>query len=108
MRRKSDWLRETHDMLQAYAVWCMSHLERSALGYPSKCWVDNPGESHRSAGAIVPDIAMPPQVARVDRVIRRGIRQDIELLFKQKYFKGFRLSRYKDQQLLIYMNAKLE
>lgn len=60
-------------VLEDWAAWTAGHVEASAIGYPSSTVEgrakDGLVRSGQPAGSIVPDVMMPPRIARIDRLL---------------------------------------
>ncbi len=59
-----------HTRLTDWGEWCLSHLEQSSIGYPSRTQ-ETANIRSGWVGAICPDVMKPPRVASVDAIIRR-------------------------------------
>jgi len=97
-------------MVHWWANWTNNRMERSAIGYPSSTVEGrlNDGliSSGMPAGAIVPDVMMPEDVAKVDRAVKM-MPEDLSVAVRGFYLEGEDVSRRRVNEALVWLSARL-
>ena len=107
-RQRRNYLSDTASMVNSWASWCLLNLPCNSISYPSSTAEARAGQGQGSnkPGSIQPNLMMPKPVQRVDRAIQ-GIPPDLYQHIEDKYFAGKQVSRFKEDQALIWISARI-
>jgi len=107
-RPRRDYLSQTASDLASWASWVLRFMPTSAIGHRS-CTAEasaGQGRSENRPGSSDPCLMMPKDVQRVDTALR-DIPADLYKPIEDKYFIGRNVSRYRLDQSLIWISARI-
>lgn len=105
---RRDWLERAHVMAWSWAEWTVTHVECSAIGYPSRTGearlAEDGGQGGAVARCVVPDVVMPHHVAVVDRAVK-VMPQKLRETLEQKYLHGGEVARRSLTEALTWLSG---
>lgn len=108
MRQRREYMSQAASDLASWASWVLRFMPGSAIGYPSSSVEARMGQGKGSnkPGSTCALLMMPKDVQRVDRALR-DIPDDLYQPIEDKYFVGKDVSRYRLDQSLIWISARI-
>ena len=97
-RQRRDYLQRVHDALVWWAEWHHTHIEMSAIGYPSMTLERRMMDGRLCSGgavacSIAPEVLMPRSIARVDRAVRE-MPAELAGAVRRNYLEGEAVPRH--------------
>ena len=107
-RPRRDYMSQTASDLAAWASWVERFMPANSISYPSSSVEARLGQGQGSnkPTSAAPALMMPKDVQGVDRALR-DIPEDLYQPIEDKYFRGKAVSRYRLDQTLIWISARI-